>query len=88
MKDLSDRIITAKNQIEQIKKDNKKTVLTYDDKRKRSESQKYSWQILKRNNIRLIRKSHYFMKSFIEKIYMDILLCAINIPRINTQLFF
>nr|YP_009642029.1 hypothetical chloroplast RF19 [Lilium candidum]QBZ77196.1 hypothetical chloroplast RF19 [Lilium candidum] len=88
MKDLYDRIITTKNQIEQITKDNKKTVLTYDDKRKGSESQKSSWQILKRNNIRLIRKSHFFIKFFIEKIYMDILLCTINIPRINIQVFF
>nr|YP_010304299.1 hypothetical protein RF1 [Notholirion thomsonianum]ULM62003.1 hypothetical protein RF1 [Notholirion thomsonianum] len=86
MKDLYDRIIITKNQIEQITKDNKKTVLTYDDKG--SESQKSSWQILKRNNIRLIRKSHFFIKFFIEKIYMDILLCTINIPRINIQLFF
>nr|UWJ89791.1 Ycf1 protein [Smilax china] len=86
MKDISNRIITTKNQIEQITKDNKKMVLTYDDKR--SESQQYSWQIFKRNNIRLIRKSYYFMKSFIEKIYMEILLCTINIPRINAQLFF
>nr|QJS34826.1 hypothetical chloroplast RF1 [Gagea triflora] len=91
MKDLSDRIITAKNQIEQITKDNKKIFLTY-DKIKRSESPKLSWQIFKRNNIRLIRKSHFFMKSFIEKIYMDILLytinISVNISRINTQLFF
>nr|ANO45382.1 hypothetical protein RF1 [Tricyrtis macropoda] len=88
MKDISDRMITTRNQIEQITKDNKRIVLTFDDKRKRSELQKYSWQILKRKNIRLIRKSHYFMKSFIEKIYMDILLCTIKIPRINTQPFF
>nr|WAB66126.1 Ycf1 protein [Amana anhuiensis] len=88
MKDLSHRIITIKNQIEQITKENKKPVLTYDDKNKKSESQKYSWQILKRNNIRLIRKSHYFIKSFIEKIYMNILLYIINIFIINTQLFF
>nr|YP_010898845.1 hypothetical chloroplast RF1 [Ripogonum elseyanum]WHM50109.1 hypothetical chloroplast RF1 [Ripogonum elseyanum] len=85
-KDLYNRIITTRNQIEQITKDKKKIVLTYDNKR--SESRQYSWHIFKRNNIRLIRKSHYFMKSFIEKIYMDILLCTINIPRINAQLFF
>nr|YP_009141921.1 hypothetical chloroplast RF1 [Xerophyllum tenax]AIW56475.1 hypothetical chloroplast RF1 [Xerophyllum tenax] len=86
MKDLSDRIITIRNQIERITKDNKKIVLTYDDKR--SESRKSIWQLFKRNNIRLIRKSHYFMKSFIEKIYIDIFLCTINIPRINAQPFF
>nr|YP_009864213.1 hypothetical chloroplast RF1 [Petermannia cirrosa]QKE32208.1 hypothetical chloroplast RF1 [Petermannia cirrosa] len=86
MKDLSDRIITIRNQIERITKDKEKVVLTYDDKR--SKSKKYSWRIFKRKNIRLIRKSHYFMKSFIEKIYIDILLCTINMPRINAQLFF
>nr|YP_010309537.1 Ycf1 [Veratrum nigrum]QSV09694.1 Ycf1 [Veratrum nigrum] len=81
IKDLSDRIITIKNQIERNKKDNKKRVLT-------SESKKYIWQLFKRNNIRLIRKSYYFIKSFIDKIYIDIFVCAITIPRINAQLFF
>nr|QRH18640.1 hypothetical chloroplast RF19 [Croomia japonica] len=85
-KDLADRTITIRNQIEQIIKDKKKIVLTCDDKR--SESQKHIWQIFKRINIRLIRKSHYFMKFFIEKIYIDILLCTIKTPRINAQLFF
>nr|AHI87586.1 hypothetical chloroplast RF1 [Chionographis japonica] len=86
MKDLSDRMITIRNQIERIRKDKKKIVLTYDDKR--SESKKYIWHLFKRNNIRLIRKSNYFIKSFIEKIYIDIFLCTINIPRIHAQLFF
>nr|QTX95215.1 Ycf1 [Allium macranthum] len=86
MKDLANKTITIKSQIEGITKDKKKMVLTYDDKR--SELQKDIWQIFKRKNIRLIRKSHYFIKSFIEKIYMNILLCIIKIPKINTQLFF
>nr|QVV24662.1 hypothetical protein RF1 [Agapanthus praecox] len=85
-KDLANKTITIRTQIEGIEKDKKKRVLTCNDKR--SESQKDIWQIFKRKNIRLIRKSHYFMKSFIEKIYTDILLCIIKIPRINTQLFF
>nr|YP_010717673.1 Ycf1 protein [Agave durangensis] len=88
MKDLANKIITIKAQIKGITKDKKKIVLTCDDKNKRSESQKDIWQIFKRKNIRLIRKSHYFMKSFIEKTYMDILLCIIKIPRTNAQLFF
>nr|YP_009335137.1 hypothetical chloroplast RF19 [Hesperoyucca whipplei]APO12195.1 hypothetical chloroplast RF19 [Hesperoyucca whipplei] len=88
MKDLANKIITIKVQIKGITKDKKKIVLTCDDKNKRSESQKDIWQIFKRKNIRLIRKSHYFMKSFIEKTYMDILLCIIKIPRTNAQLFF
>nr|YP_009689479.1 hypothetical chloroplast RF1 [Ypsilandra yunnanensis]QEL51989.1 hypothetical chloroplast RF1 [Ypsilandra yunnanensis] len=87
-KDLSDKMITIRNQIKQITKDNKKIVLTYDYDDKRSESQKYIWHLFKRNNIRLIRKSIFFLKSFIEKIYIDILLCTMKIPRINAQLFF
>nr|AZP74261.1 Ycf1 [Astelia pumila] len=90
MKDLADKTITIRNQIERITKDKKRIILTCDDTcdDKRSESHKDIWQIFKRKNIRLIRKSHYFMKSFIEKIYIDIFLCTINILRINAQLFF
>nr|YP_010605447.1 Ycf1 [Phragmipedium boissierianum]WAN80607.1 Ycf1 [Phragmipedium boissierianum] len=86
MKDLSDKTIKIRNQIERNEKDKKKkdTVLIYDNKR--SESQKHFLKILKRKNIRLMRKSHYFLKSFIEKIYIDILLCTI--PKINAQLLF
>nr|YP_009334462.1 hypothetical chloroplast RF19 [Albuca kirkii]APO11272.1 hypothetical chloroplast RF19 [Albuca kirkii] len=88
IQDLTNKTITIRAQIEGIKKDKKKRVLTCDNKNKRSESQKDIGEILKRKNIRLIRKSHYFMKSFIEKIYMDILLYIIKIPRTNAQLFF
>ena len=96
MQDLTDRINTIINQIEKITKDKKKGFITsdrnlssnkisYDDKR--LESQKNIWQILKRRTARLIRKSHYFIIFFIEKIYIDIFLSMINIPSINTQLF-
>nr|QGZ09255.1 hypothetical protein RF1 [Sorbaria sorbifolia var. stellipila] len=96
IQDMTDRTNTIINQIEKITKDKKKGFITpdinfssnkisYDDKR--LESQKNIWQILKRRNVRLIRKSHYFLKIFIEKIYIDIFLCIINIPSINTQLF-
>nr|AEX94024.1 hypothetical chloroplast RF19 [Lomandra longifolia] len=86
MKDLANRTITIRTQIGGIIKDKEKIgPARYD---KRSESQKDIWQIFKRINIRLIRKSHYFMKSFIEKLYADILLCILKIPRINAQLFF
>ncbi|KAH0449059.1 hypothetical protein IEQ34_022859 [Dendrobium chrysotoxum] len=81
MKDLSDKTIKIRNQIEQTAKDKKK-------KRNRSRSQKHILKILKRKNIRLMRKSHYFIKSFIEKIYIDILLCTITVSKINAQLFF
>nr|YP_010407205.1 hypothetical chloroplast RF19 [Goodyera striata]URF20009.1 hypothetical chloroplast RF19 [Goodyera striata] len=87
MKDLSDKTIKIRNQIEQIAKDKKKKekeiLLIYDNKRLESQ-----WKILKRQNIRLMRKSHYFIKSFIEKKYIDILLCTITFSKINTQLFF
>nr|YP_010406947.1 hypothetical chloroplast RF19 [Goodyera biflora]URF19579.1 hypothetical chloroplast RF19 [Goodyera biflora] len=90
MKDLSDKTIKIRNQIEQTAKDKKKKekerVLIYNNKR--LESQKSIWKILKRQNIRLMRKSHYFIKSFIEKRYIDILLCTITFSKMNTQLFF
>nr|AEX94034.1 hypothetical chloroplast RF19 [Androstephium coeruleum] len=88
MKDLANKTITIRAQIEGITKDKKKMVLICDDKKKKSESQKGIWQSFKRKNIRLIRKSHYFMKSFIEKIYMKILIYIIKIPRTNAQFFF
>nr|AEX94032.1 hypothetical chloroplast RF19 [Sansevieria trifasciata] len=86
MKDLANKTITIRTQIEGITKDKKKTVRACDDKR--SESKKNILQIFKRKNIRVIRKSHYFMKSFVEKKCMDILLCIIKISRGNAQLFF
>nr|YP_010449092.1 hypothetical chloroplast RF19 [Exbucklandia populnea]UTS57615.1 hypothetical chloroplast RF19 [Exbucklandia populnea]WBR75096.1 hypothetical chloroplast RF1 [Exbucklandia populnea]WCH59049.1 hypothetical protein RF1 [Exbucklandia populnea] len=98
MKDLTDRTSTIRNQIEKITKDKKKEFITITPEinispnkkshnAKRLESPKNIWQILKRRNTRLIRKSHYFFKFFIERIYIDILRCIINIPRINAQLF-
>ncbi|KAH0447381.1 hypothetical protein IEQ34_023776 [Dendrobium chrysotoxum] len=56
--------------------------------KKGSGSQKHIWKIGKRKNIRFMRKSHYFIKSFIEKIYIDILLCTITVSKRNAQLFF
>nr|YP_010856949.1 hypothetical protein RF1 [Rhopaloblaste augusta]WGM69157.1 hypothetical protein RF1 [Rhopaloblaste augusta] len=87
IKDLPDRTVTIRNQIEleRITKDKKKIVLTCDDKK--SESQKHILQIFKRKKIRFIRKLNCFMKSFIEKIYIDIFLRMITIFRINAQLF-
>nr|AXO65987.1 Ycf1 [Calochilus robertsonii] len=78
MKDLSDKTIKIRNQIEQIAKDkkNKEIVLIYNKK------------ILKRQIIRFMRKSHYFIKSLIDKIYTDILLWTITFSKINAQLFF
>nr|QHN58337.1 Ycf1 [Cleisostoma simondii var. guangdongense] len=88
MKDLSDKTIQIRNKIEGTAKDKKKKerVIIYDNKR--SGLQKHIWKILKRKNIRLMRKSHYFIKSFIEKIYIDIFLYTITLSKINKQLFF
>nr|YP_009770553.1 hypothetical chloroplast RF19 [Astragalus bhotanensis]QIT01255.1 hypothetical chloroplast RF19 [Astragalus bhotanensis] len=54
---------------------------------KRFELQKNILQILQRRIVRLTRKSYSFFKFFMEKVYIDILLCIIGIPRINIQLF-
>nr|QUB02230.1 hypothetical chloroplast RF19 [Gibasis geniculata] len=83
-KDLVDKTIALRNQIEEIAIEKKKGVLTCNDKRR--ESHRNIWRIFKRKSTRLIRKSYYFMKSFIEKIYVDTLLYIINIAKINTQL--
>nr|YP_009161879.1 Ycf1 [Dendrobium strongylanthum]AKS28582.1 Ycf1 [Dendrobium strongylanthum] len=77
-----------KDHIEQTTKDKKKKEIVLISDNKGSGSQKHILKILKRKNIRLMRKSHYFIKSFIEKIYIDILLCTITVSKINAQLFF
>nr|UWT52121.1 Ycf1 protein [Cryptocoryne longicauda] len=96
IKNLADRTIIIRNQIEQITKDKKKRILIPDISitsnktncaDKNAELQKDIWQIFKRKSTRLIRKLYYFLKYFIEKIYSDILLWTINILRTNTQLF-
>nr|QXO89891.1 Ycf1 [Erythrostemon hughesii] len=95
IKNLNDRRKTIIKQIEKFTKDKKKGFLisdrniwskktTYDDKR--LELQKNIWEKLQRRNARLARKSHYFLKIFMEKVYIDIFVCIINIPRINVQL--
>nr|WEG39077.1 hypothetical protein RF1 [Beesia calthifolia] len=95
MKDLDDRTSTIRNQIEKITKDKKNIFITTDVNispnetscdDKRLESPKNIWQILKRRSARLIRKCHYFLKFFIERIYIDIFLRIINILRINVQI--
>nr|CAP62556.1 ycf1 [Ceratophyllum demersum] len=96
IKDLADRTTTIQNEIERIKKEKKILFMTPDKNvspnklscnDKRSESQKFFWQISKRKGARLIRKWHYFFKSFIERIYIGIFLCTIYIPKINAKLF-
>nr|QFV18203.1 hypothetical chloroplast RF1 [Helleborus thibetanus] len=97
MKDLADRTSKIINEIEKIKNDKKKKFITTDINinsnpnetsynEKKLESTKKNGQILKRRSARLIRKCQYFMKVFIERIYLDIFLRIINIPRINIQI--
>nr|YP_009662491.1 hypothetical chloroplast RF19 [Tiarella trifoliata]QCU47935.1 hypothetical chloroplast RF19 [Tiarella trifoliata] len=88
IKDLTDRTSLIRTQIGKITKEKKSKFLTPEiHNAKRLESAPIFWQMLKRRNIRLIRKSYFFIKFFVERIYIDIFLCIINIPRINTQLF-
>nr|YP_009631023.1 hypothetical chloroplast RF1 [Caulophyllum robustum]QBZ77439.1 hypothetical chloroplast RF1 [Caulophyllum robustum] len=96
IKDVADRTSIIRNQIEKIAKDKKNLFLipnrdissnekSCDDKG--LESPKKMGQIVKRKSNRLIRKWYYFMKFFIERVYMDSLLCIINSIRINVKFF-
>nr|YP_009486684.1 hypothetical protein RF1 [Bauhinia binata]AWB12907.1 hypothetical protein RF1 [Bauhinia binata] len=96
IKDMNDRINRIINEIDKSPNDKKKGFIvpeinissnkaTYNNKG--LDLQKNIWQLLKRENVRLVRKSHYFLKFFIERAYIDIFLCIINISRINIQLF-
>ena len=42
---------------------------------------------IKKKEFSISSQIHYFIKNFIERIYIDILLCLINIPRSNAQFF-
>nr|YP_010887376.1 Ycf1 protein [Spergularia marina]WJJ44599.1 Ycf1 protein [Spergularia marina] len=95
-KDRANRTSTLQNQIEKITNDKKyrfqnenfilKPKKTSDGTKKFDSLQNIG-QILKRRNTRLIRKSHYFIQIFRERISVDIFLYIINIPRIKIQLF-
>nr|UXL83936.1 hypothetical protein Ycf1 [Dermatophyllum secundiflorum] len=96
IKDLNAKTKTIRKQIEKMTKKKKRGFLTseinissnkttYDAKR--LELQKNNLPILQRRNVRLARKSHSFFKFFMERVYIDIFLCIISIPRINVQLF-
>ncbi|KAL0532588.1 hypothetical protein IC582_031222 [Cucumis melo] len=93
MKDLTDRTNTILKKIEKIRKDTKQELLnteispnkiSYDDKI--FESQKNILKILKKRNVRLIRKSHHFLNFFVEKYLCICFQRMINMPR-NGQLF-
>nr|QEZ90616.1 Ycf1 [Archidasyphyllum excelsum]WVH38738.1 hypothetical chloroplast RF1 [Dasyphyllum diacanthoides] len=93
MKNMIDRTSTIRNQIEIMEKDKKKVtpgIKTSPNKKNKNnngESPQNICQILKIKNIQLIVKLHYFLKIFIEKIYIDIFLSIINMPKIALQLF-
>nr|YP_010458818.1 hypothetical protein RF1 [Brexia madagascariensis]UUA70306.1 hypothetical protein RF1 [Brexia madagascariensis] len=89
MQDLTNKKRTIINQIK--KKKEKKAIskkkkspnkITYGTKRFGSLK-----KILKRRNARVVRKFHYFRKIFIEKIYIDIFLSIIQIPRVKAEFF-
>nr|QZN06764.1 Ycf1 [Leonurus cardiaca] len=92
MKDLTDRTSTIRNQIERITKEKKKVTPRINNlsptsyNAKKLEKQQMV-KMLKRRNAQLFCKLSPFLKFFIEKIYTDIFLYIINIPRINTELF-
>nr|WFG61304.1 Ycf1 protein [Cucurbita moschata] len=93
IKDRTDRTNTILKQIEKIRKDTKNAILKLElniSPNKISdilESPKNLLKILKKRNVRLIRKSHHFLKFFVENIYIAIFQRIMNIPRINGQLF-
>uniref|UniRef100_UPI0030FE2E04 hypothetical chloroplast RF19 n=1 Tax=Anaphalis chlamydophylla TaxID=3082030 RepID=UPI0030FE2E04 len=84
MKHRIDRRNTIRNQIEIMKKNKKKVTPRIKKNNKNNgnngESPPKIWKILKRKNIELI------VKFFIEKIYIDIFLCIINMRRITLQI--
>ena len=94
MKELTDRINTMLKIIEKMKKDRQKELLntkinispnkmSYYDKI--FESHKNILKILKKRNVRFIRKSYKFLKFFVQNIYIDIFQGIINMSRINGQ---
>nr|YP_010636552.1 hypothetical chloroplast RF19 [Saxifraga angustata]WBQ49024.1 hypothetical chloroplast RF19 [Saxifraga angustata] len=90
-KELTDRTSLIITQINELIKANKKKNLTSEknissnkksNDANRLESYIYIFQVLKRRNIRLIRKSRFFIQFFFQRIYF---LGMINILRIDTQ---
>nr|QRF97106.1 hypothetical chloroplast RF1 [Acer pseudosieboldianum] len=97
IKDLTNRTNIIKKKIEKITKEKKKKQLTYEINISSNKTSyrpkilgasKKIWQILKKRNTRLIGKSYFFIKFFIEGIYIKIFLAIVNIPRINAHFFF
>nr|YP_009569248.1 hypothetical protein RF1 [Calandrinia granulifera]QBC66932.1 hypothetical protein RF1 [Calandrinia granulifera] len=95
IQNLANQTGAIRKKIDKISKEKKKESGTLNispnktryDLNKRLDSPKNIGQILKRKNVRLIRKSIFFVKYFSEKIYIDLFLYIINISRIYAQLF-
>jgi chemotaxis protein histidine kinase CheA len=98
MKELIDRTITIRNQIEEIKKERNKIIPIPDLNRispnktdfhdQKSELWKHLWLRFKRRKTRFIRKFDCFRKFFMERIYTDLFLyIIIHMVRMNVQLF-
>uniref|UniRef100_A0AB38ZIB8 Protein TIC 214 n=1 Tax=Scrophularia alaschanica TaxID=3138699 RepID=A0AB38ZIB8_9LAMI len=91
MKDLTDRTSTIRNQIERITKEKKKITPKINNispnKTSYNAKRFEKWQILKKINAQLISKFPLFLKFFIERIYTEIFLSIINIPKMNTERF-
>nr|YP_010494358.1 Ycf1 protein [Lactuca inermis]UWM97305.1 Ycf1 protein [Lactuca inermis] len=82
MKHRIDRRNTIRNEIEIMKKNKKK--VTPEIKKKKNNNAESSPKILK---ILKIKNIELLVKFFIEKIYIDVFLCIINMRRIPLQLF-
>nr|YP_009264748.1 hypothetical chloroplast RF1 [Kostermanthus robustus]ANJ18978.1 hypothetical chloroplast RF1 [Kostermanthus robustus] len=96
MKDMTARTNAILNQIDKITKEKTKKMISSEMNirpnkinynAKRLQSLKKKLQILKKRNARLIRKSYFFIRILIERLYIDTFIVIINIPRINAQLF-
>nr|YP_010918365.1 Ycf1 [Crowea saligna]WAJ49821.1 Ycf1 [Crowea saligna] len=96
MKALTIRTSRIRNQIYKITKANKKGSLTQETNissnkptysAKIVDASKKILKIFKKRNTRLTRKSYFFVKFFIEKLYRNFFLATLTIPRINAKAF-
>nr|UEN67615.1 hypothetical protein RF1 [Sophora davidii] len=91
IKNMTAKTKTIRKQIEKMTKEKKRRWFLISEKNISSNKTTYDakiWQILQRKNARLARKSYSFFKFFfMERVYIDIFICIISIPRIILQLF-
>nr|YP_009868007.1 Ycf1 [Pterocarpus marsupium]QKG62403.1 Ycf1 [Pterocarpus marsupium] len=93
IKDLNAKRKTIIKKIKKMTKEKKKGVLTSEINISSNKASYYAKRLKlkksrKSQNTLLDRKSqHSFFKSIMERVYLDIFLCIIYIPRVNVQLF-